>query len=54
MTEVSTALTSSFTSVANELTKVIGDVLPIALPVIGAMIVVTVGIKVFKKITSKA
>lgn len=54
MAAVTTALTESFTSVAGELTKVVGGVLPIALPVIGSMVVVTIGIKVFKKITSKA
>ena len=54
MDGVTTALTTSFTSVATALTGVIGDDLPIALPVVGAMIVVTVGIKVFRKITGKA
>lgn len=49
-----TALTSSFTEIGTSLTGVIGSVLPIALPVIGAMVIVTVGIKVFKKITSRA
>lgn len=53
MEEVSSALTTSFTSVATALTGIIGDVLPIALPVVGAMIVVTIGIKIFKKVVSK-
>ena len=53
MESVTTALTTSFTSVATALTGDIGDVLPIALPVVGAMIVVTVGIKIFKKVVSK-
>ena len=53
MDGVTTALTTSFTSVATALTGVIGDVRPIALPVVGAMIVVTIGIKIFKKVVSK-
>ena len=53
MEEVKTALTNSFTTVASSLTGIIGDVLPIALPVVGAMIVVTIGIKIFKKVVSK-
>lgn len=53
MEGVVTALTTSFTSVASSITGIIGDVLPIALPIVGAMIVVTTGIKIFKKITSK-
>lgn len=53
MEGVVTALTTSFTSVASSVTGIIGDVLPIALPIVGAMIVVTTGIKIFKKIVSK-
>ena len=54
MDGISTALVASFTEVATELTGIISKTLPVALPVIGGMIVVTIGIKVFKKITSKA
>lgn len=50
MESVTTALTTSFTSVGTAVTGVMGDVLPIALPVIGAMMVITIGIKVFRKI----
>ncbi len=53
MEGVVTALTTSFTSVASSIMGIIGDVLPTALPIVGAMIVVTTGIKVFKKIVSK-
>lgn len=53
MEGVKTALTTSFTSVASGLTGIIGDVLPIALPVVGAMIVVRIGIKIFKNVVSK-
>ena len=53
MESVTTALTTSFTGVATAITGIIGDVLPLALPVVGAMIVVTVGIKIFKKVVSR-
>lgn len=54
MAGITSALTSSFTEVGTSLTGVIGDVLPIALPIIGGVLVVSVGIKIFKKVTSKA
>lgn len=53
LSSVETALTSSFTSVGTSITTVISTVLPIALPIIGAGILVFVGIKVFKKLTNK-
>lgn len=53
METVTSALTTSFTSVATGVTGIIADVLPIALPVVGAMIVVGVGIKVFKRVINK-
>lgn len=54
MESVVTSLTASFTEIGTSLTGIIGSVLPIALPVIGAMVIVTIGIKIFKKITSRA
>lgn len=54
MEAVSTALVTSFTEIGSSLTGIIGSVLPIALPVIGAMVVVNVGINIFKKVTGKA
>ena len=53
MESVSTALVTSFTGVASSLTGIIGDALPVALPVVGAVIVVTTGIRIFKKIVTK-
>lgn len=53
METITTALTGQFTTVAKSLTDIIGDVLPIALPVVGAVLVVTLGIKIFKKVVSK-
>ena len=48
---VNEALTSALSTVASDLTGVISSVLPIAAPVVGAGLVVTFGIKVFKKFT---
>ena len=53
MEAVTSALTSSFTSVATSLTGLIGDILPIALPVVGAVLVIGVGIKIFKTVVKK-
>lgn len=49
MEEVTSAITTGFTSVASSMTGIIGDIIPIALPVIGAILVVGYGIKAFKK-----
>lgn len=53
MAAITSALTTSFTEVAASLTGLIGDVLPIALPVVGGVLVVGIGIKIFKKVVSK-
>lgn len=53
MEAVTGALTTSFTSVASSLTDLIGDVLPIALPVVGGILVVRIGIKIFKSVVNK-
>ncbi len=41
----------SFTTMANELTGMIGDVLPIALVVSGSLLAINLGYKLFKKFT---
>lgn len=48
---VTDALTTAMTSTAAECTSAISAVLPVALPVMGALVVVGIGIKVFKKVT---
>lgn len=53
MESITTSLVTSFTSVGTALTGVIGDVLPVALPVVGGVLVVTTGIKIFKRIVTK-
>ena len=49
MEGVTTALTTGITTIASSATDAIAKVLPVALPVMGAIVVVTIGIKVFKK-----
>lgn len=49
-----TALTESLSTVASDCLSFLTSALPIALPVLGAGIVLTFGIKTFKKVTSKA
>ena len=54
MEGIQTALTEAFTTVATNCNTEISNVLPISLGVVGALLVVTFGIKVFKKLTVKA
>lgn len=51
---VETALTTSFTSIAGSMTSIVGKILPIALPIMGILLVVGFGMKAFKKVTNKA
>ncbi len=54
VTAVATSLVASVTEMATAICSVVGQVIPLALPVIGASLVVSVGVKVFKTIASKA
>ena len=54
LSSVETALTSSFTSVGSSMTSLVGKILPIALPIMGALLLVGFGIKAFKKVANKA
>lgn len=53
MEAISTALVSGLTTAANGMTDVIAKVLPVALPVMGAIVVIGIGIKIFKKVTGR-
>lgn len=46
-----TALTSGLTTTANSMLSAIGTIVPAALPVMGGMAVVYLGIRVFKKVS---
>ena len=45
------SLTNALTTIAGDMTDAIAQVVPIAVPVIGGLLVVTIGIKAFKKFT---
>lgn len=45
------ALSSAFTTAVSDIMSAIGTVLPIGLPVVGAFAVITLGIKIFKKVS---
>lgn len=47
------AVTSAMTSVANDMTATATSLIPIALGVVGIVLVVIYGIKIFKKIANK-
>ena len=50
---VVSAITSALSTVASDAQSAIASVLPIALPIMGAVVVVGIGIRVFKKVTGK-
>ena len=54
LSSVETALTTSFTEVGSSMTGMVGKILPIALPVMGALLLVGFGIKAFKRVANKA
>lgn len=55
---ISESVTTSLVDAVGEIASSVGDaivqIIPIALPLIGAGLVVTVGLKIFKKVTSQA
>lgn len=53
MESIATALKTGFTEVGTGLTGIIGDSLPIVLPVIGGVLAITVGIKIYQRVTNK-
>lgn len=54
MEGISTAVSTALASVQTDAMALIGTVLPYALTIVGAVLVVTIGVKVFKKISGKA
>lgn len=53
MESITTAITTAMGSVSTQVMGVIADVLPAALTIVGAVLVVTIGVKVFKRIANK-
>ena len=50
MTDITSALTTALASVGTDALDAIASVLPAALAIAGAVMVVTIGVRVFKKI----
>ena len=53
MSDLTNALVAGFTTVATDMTGAIGSIVPVALPVMAAVAVVGLGIRVFKKVTGR-
>lgn len=53
MEAITTAVKTALATVQSDALGLIGDVLPYALAVMGAVLVVSIGIKVFKKVTGR-
>lgn len=51
---VSSALTTAFSGVVDDVLGLITSMLPVVLPILSAIMVITIGIKVFKKITNRS
>lgn len=48
-TGVTAALTGALSTIASDMTGAVAAIVPIAVPVIGGILVVTLGIKAFKR-----
>lgn len=51
--DVTTPLVTACTDMASSIGGAVGQVLPIALPLVGMSLVVTIGLKVFKRVSAK-
>lgn len=47
------SLKTGFTAIAGDLTSALGEIVPIAIGVVGAVMVVTFGIAMFKRISGR-
>lgn len=52
MEAITSAVTTALTTVQTNAITMIGDVMPAAMTIVGAMLVVKVGIKAFKAVTA--
>lgn len=50
-TTVTSALTAALGTIASDMIGAVSAVVPVAVPVLGGILVVTIGIKAFKKFT---
>lgn len=51
---ITQSMVTAFTSIKDDILSAISKIAPIALPVLGAGMLIYVGIKIFKKVTGKA
>lgn len=52
--EVSTALNTAFSGICTDLIGLIVQILPVVLPILGAITLIKFGIRTFKSVTTKA
>ena len=50
MTELVASLTTGFSTMSSDAISAIGSVVPYALPVMGAVVVISIAIKIFRKV----
>jgi len=49
MDELITALSNGFAAAVNDILVAIGDILPVVIPIVSAMTLISVGYRVFKR-----
>lgn len=47
-------LAAAFGPVVTSVTSAISDLLPVALPIFGTVLAITIGMKIFKRVTGRA
>lgn len=53
MSGVTDAVVAGLTTTATSIMSGIGEIIPVAMPILGSVMVVIVGVKVFKRIAGK-
>lgn len=53
METITTALSTAITTIGTDAMDAIAKVLPAALPIFGAIVVVSIGLRVFKRVTGR-
>lgn len=49
MSTITSAMTTAFTSIVGDMMTTIGNILPIVLPIVGAVSVISLGVKLFRR-----
>lgn len=49
MADITTAMVTAFQTLASSALTAIGDILPVILPVMGAVVVIGIGVSLFKR-----